>query len=239
VGATLLVMLLGLPTAYVLATRTFPGRRVLEVLLELPMVMPPTVAGLALLLTFGRAGLLGGSFRVLGFSLPFTTAAVVVAQAFMAAPFFLGPVRAGRGGEALRDVASTLGERGCAPFWVVLPLSLPSVVAGTAWPARRWEFGATIVSGNLPDAGLAARGLCRMLQSGAAITLSVSPASLQLWPSARLHFGQASSLGTGARPAGCRVGASIWPRSEVPAGKRGERIGGNCAAPAAGRSPPA
>ena len=200
VGATLLVMLLGLPTAYVLATRSFPGRRVLEVLLELPMVMPPTVAGLALLLTFGRAGLLGGSFRVLGFSLPFTTAAVVVAQAFMAAPFFLGPVRAGFAGvePRYRDVASTLGASELYAFLrVVLPLSLPSVVAGTAMACARslGEFGATITfAGNLP-------GITQTMplavyvemqnDLGAAITLSVLLLLLSFGLLLALRFGQA------------------------------------------------
>jgi molybdate transport system permease protein len=154
--ATGLVLLLGLPTAYLLASRQFPGKRIAEVLVELPMVIPPTVAGLILLLTFGRTGLLGKSLTMLGVSLPFTTAAVVVAQAFMAAPFFLVPVRAGftTVEPRYREVAATLGASELYSFFrVMLPLSLPSVVAGTAMACARalGEFGATITfAGNLP-----------------------------------------------------------------------------------------
>lgn len=154
--ATVVVMLLGLPAAYLLATRDFPGKRVVEVLSDLPMVLPPTVSGLALLLAFGRAGLLGRSLAVFGISLPFTTAAVVVAQAFMAAPFFLGPVRAGFASvePRFKEVAATLGatER-YAFFHVLLPLSWRALVAGTAMAGARalGEFGATITfAGNLP-----------------------------------------------------------------------------------------
>jgi molybdate transport system permease protein len=109
-GSTVLVVLLGLPTAYLLATRTFPGKRILEVILELPMVLPPTVAGFALLLAFGRAGLAGRALEVLGLSIPFTTLAVVVAQLFMAVPFFIAPARAGFGAVERRylDAAATL-----------------------------------------------------------------------------------------------------------------------------------
>src|SRR5207302_5846741 len=93
-AATIVVVALGTPMAYVLATRSFPGKRVLETLVDLPMVLPPTVAGFALLMAFGRAGLAGRALHALGVSLPFTTLGVVVAQAFMAAPFFVAPARA-------------------------------------------------------------------------------------------------------------------------------------------------
>ena len=84
--------------AYLLATREFPGKRVLEVMIELPMVLPPTVAGFALLMAFGRTGLAGRALESLGVTLPFTTAGVVVAQVFMAAPFYVAPARAGFAG---------------------------------------------------------------------------------------------------------------------------------------------
>jgi molybdate transport system permease protein len=155
-AATLIVVLLGLPTAYLMATRQFPGKRLLEVILDLPMVLPPTVAGFALLLAFGRNGLLGGTLSLAGITLPFTTLAVVVAQVFMAVPFFIAPARAGFGGVERRylDAAATLraGE-GYTFFRVILPLSLPSVLAGTAmaWARSLGEFGATITfAGNLP-----------------------------------------------------------------------------------------
>jgi molybdate transport system permease protein len=86
--STAIVVLLGTPVAYLLATRGwFPGRNILETIIDLPMVLPPTVAGLALLLAFGRAGLAGHALSAFGITLPFTTAAVVVAQVFMSVPF--------------------------------------------------------------------------------------------------------------------------------------------------------
>ncbi|HEX6644071.1 MAG TPA: ABC transporter permease [Gemmatimonadales bacterium] len=154
-AATALVVLLGLPLAWLLASARFPGKRILEVLVALPMVLPPTVAGLALLLAFGRAGLLGGAFSALGISIPFTTAAVVLAQMFVALPFFVGAAAAGiRGVSPLfGEVAATLG----APRWyaflkVIVPLGLPGLVAGAAmgWARALGEFGATIIfAGNL------------------------------------------------------------------------------------------
>ncbi|MCA9727857.1 MAG: ABC transporter permease subunit, partial [Candidatus Eisenbacteria bacterium] len=94
-AATVVVVLLGLPLAYLLATRRLPARRLIEVLVELPLVLPPTVAGFALLLALGRRGLAGEALSVLGIQLPFTTLGVVVAQSFMAAPLFITTARAG------------------------------------------------------------------------------------------------------------------------------------------------
>lgn len=154
--ATLIVVLLGLPVAYLLATRRFPGKAWLEALVDLPLVLPPTVAGLALLLAFGRAGLAGRALAAFGITIPFSTAAVVLAQAFMALPLFVGAARAGMAGVDPRylDAAVTLR----APEWyrflrVMLPLALPSILAGTAmaWARALGEFGATIAfAGNLP-----------------------------------------------------------------------------------------
>jgi molybdate transport system permease protein len=154
--ATLLVLVLGLPTAYLLATREFRGRRAVETLVALPMVLPPTVAGLGLLLAFGRMGLLGRALGAFGIQLPFTTAAVVIAQAFMAAPFFVLSARAGIESIDRRylEAAATLraGEfRTIAT--VILPLAAPSLVSGLAMACARalGEFGATITfAGNLP-----------------------------------------------------------------------------------------
>ena len=155
-AATLIVVLLGLPVAYLLASREFIGKRVVEVLIDLPMVLPPTVAGFALLMAFGRMGLLGRSLSALGVTLPFTTAGVVVAQVFMAVPFFVGPARAGFAGvdRKLLDAAATLRASESHTFFrVVLPLAMPSLVAGMAMSCARalGEFGATITfAGNLP-----------------------------------------------------------------------------------------
>jgi molybdate transport system permease protein len=153
--ATLISLLLGLPMAGLLATRDFPGKRVIEVVMDLPMVIPPTVAGFALLMAFGRAGLLGGTLSALGISLPFTTAAVVVAQVFMAVPFLVGAARAGFASVDPRylDAAATLRAGEVYTFLRVrLPLALPSLIAGAAmcWARALGEFGATITfAGNM------------------------------------------------------------------------------------------
>lgn len=181
-AATAVVVVLGLPVAWLLATRQFRGRRAVELFVDLPMVLPPTVAGFALLLALGRSGLAGGVFSALGVTLPFTTAGVVVAQAFMAAPFFIAPVRAGLASVDRRflDVAATLRADGARTFFaVMLPLALPSLVAGAVMSCARalGEFGATITfAGNLP--GLTQTmplAVYMALQSDleAAVTLSV------------------------------------------------------------------
>jgi molybdate transport system permease protein len=154
-AATAIVIVLGLPVAYLLATRSFFGKRVVEVLIDLPMVLPPTVAGFALLMAFGRAGLAGRSLSALGITLPFTTAGVVIAQVFMAVPFFVGPARAGfvAVDRRLLEAAATLrASEGFTFLRVVLPLAAPSLVAGAAMSCARalGEFGATITfAGNL------------------------------------------------------------------------------------------
>ena len=155
-AATAIVVVAGTPLAWLLATRPFPGRRACEVLVDLPMVLPPTVAGFALLLAFGRAGLAGGALTAFGISLPFTTGAVVVAQAFMAFPFFVGAARAGfqQIDRRYLDAAAALGADEATTFArVAWPLARPALVAGTAMACARalGEFGATITfAGNLP-----------------------------------------------------------------------------------------
>jgi len=155
-AATVLIVALGLPVAYLLATRDFPGKRVLELLVDLPMVLPPTVAGVGLLMAFGRAGLAGGALRFVGITLPFTTLGVVVAQTFVAAPFFIRATRAGLSEVDRRylDAAATLRTPPYETFLrVMLPLAIPSVLAGAAmgWARALGEFGATITfAGNMP-----------------------------------------------------------------------------------------
>jgi molybdate transport system permease protein len=154
--ATVAVVALGLPVAYLLADRDFRGKRLVELLVDLPMVLPPTVAGLALLLAFGRVGLGGRVLAFFGLSLPFTTLAVIVAQTFMSAPFFVNAARAGFASvdRRYRDAAATLRAPGPMVFLrVIVPLSLPSLLAGAAmsWARALGEFGATITfAGNLP-----------------------------------------------------------------------------------------
>lgn len=146
----LLVIAVGTPLAYVLARRRFVGAGFVDTLVDLPMVLPPAVAGLALLMAFGRRGVFGDALGELGISLPFTTAAVVVAQLFVALPFY---VRAGKSGFArvdqdLERAAAGLGATPARVFWTVtLPLARPGLLAGAtlAWARALGEFGATIM----------------------------------------------------------------------------------------------
>jgi molybdate transport system permease protein len=155
-ASTAAVAVLGLPLAYVLATYEFPGKRALSALVDLPMVLPPTGAGVGLLLAFGRAGLVGAALTPLGVTIPFTTLAVVLAQAFVAGPFFVNAARAGfESVEAryMRAAATLRASSGYAFFRVLVPLSMPALLSGAAmtWARALGEFGATITfAGNLP-----------------------------------------------------------------------------------------
>jgi molybdate transport system permease protein len=128
---------------------------VIETIVDLPIVLPPSVAGLALLLVFGRRGVLGEPLSAAGVEIAFTTAAVVVAQVFVAAPFFIRSARAGITSvdRDLEDAARVdgAGERQVARF-VTLPLAAPALAAGLVmcWARALGEFGATIMfAGNL------------------------------------------------------------------------------------------
>ena len=155
-AATVTVVALGLPVAYALNMADFRGKRALEVLIDLPMVLPPTVAGVALLTAFGRTGLAGQALALFGVSLPFTTLGVIVAQAFVAAPFFVGAARAGFAEvdrKYLDAAASLRAAPGTAFLRVLVPLAAPSLLAGAAmsWARALGEFGATITfAGNMP-----------------------------------------------------------------------------------------
>jgi len=156
VGATALAFVLGLPLAWVLARTDLPGRHVVRALVLLPMVLPPVVGGVALLLAFGRRGLVGQYLDDwFGIRLPFTTWGAIVAEAFVAMPFFVIVVEAGLRSldQRYEEAAATLGARRFTTFRrVVLPLIAPSVIAGAAltWARALGEFGATILfAGNL------------------------------------------------------------------------------------------
>ncbi|MCI0344321.1 MAG: ABC transporter permease subunit, partial [Chloroflexi bacterium] len=123
-----LAVALGLPLAYLLARRRFRGASLLETAIDLPIVLPPSVAGLALLLVFGRRGLLGESLDAAGLAIPFTTVAVILAQAFVAVPLFVRSARAGLAAvdRDLEDAARVdgAGETSVAR-WITIPLALP------------------------------------------------------------------------------------------------------------------
>ncbi|MGI5488699.1 molybdate ABC transporter permease subunit [Microtetraspora malaysiensis] len=156
-AATAVCLLLGVPLAWLLARVDFPGRRLVRALVTVPLVLPPVVGGVALLLVLGRRGLVGQWLDdAFGVTLPFTTAGVVVAEAFVAMPFLVisveGALRAAD--RRFEEAAATLGASRWTAFRrVTLPLIAPGVVAGgvLCWARALGEFGATITfAGNFP-----------------------------------------------------------------------------------------
>jgi len=148
--AQLLILLFGTPTAYLLATRRFRGRSLAITLIELPLVLPPAVAGIGLLAAFGRVGMLGGALTFLGWQVPFTQAAVVLAVAFVASPLYVRQAIASFEAvdPTLVDASRTLGAGEARTFArIVLPLAAAGLAAGTALAFARGlgEFGATIM----------------------------------------------------------------------------------------------
>ena len=148
--ALALILGFGTPTAYLLATRRFPGRGLLVKVVELPIVLPPAVAGIGLIVAFGRVGLLGGTFSALGVDVSFNQAAVVLAVAFVAGPFYMRTaIAAFEAVDATLVMASrTLGAGPLRTFFrVVVPLARGGLVAGAALALARGlgEFGATIM----------------------------------------------------------------------------------------------
>jgi molybdate transport system permease protein len=148
-ASTVLCVLLGVPMALVLARTRFPGQRMVRALVLLPLVLPPVVGGLALLATFGRRGLLGETFGVLGIQIAFSTTAVVLAQVFVALPFLVLSVEATvrASGARYEAVAATLGAAPGTVFRrVTVPLVLPGLLAGAvlAFARALGEFGATL-----------------------------------------------------------------------------------------------
>ncbi len=150
-----LTVLVGLPLAFVLARRQFRGKWLLDTIVDLPIVLPPAVAGLALLLVFGRRGVLGSALEASGIELAFTTAAVVLAQTFVSAPFFVRSARAGLAAvdRDLEDAARVDGASERQVFTsVTMALAAPALAAGLvmAWARALGEFGATIMfAGNV------------------------------------------------------------------------------------------
>jgi len=154
-ASLVLAIIFGTPLALLLARREFRGKWLADVLVDLPIILPPTVAGLAMLLAFGRRGLLGTPLEAIGITIPFTTFAVVLAQTFVAAPLYIRSLRAGFA-SIDRTVEEAAQVDGASRFrlltGVTMPLAAPAVGAGLAlaWARALGEFGATIMfAGNI------------------------------------------------------------------------------------------
>jgi molybdate transport system permease protein len=148
--AQAVILLVGTPTAYLLATRRFPGRALAITLVELPLVLPPAVAGIGLLAAFGRVGLLGSTLDFFGLQLPFTQTAVVLAVTFVASPLYVRQAIASFEAvdPTLVDASRTLGAGPARTFGrIALPLAAGGLTAGAALAFARGlgEFGATIM----------------------------------------------------------------------------------------------
>lgn len=155
--ATLLATVIGVPLAWLLARHVLPGTRLWRALVVVPLLLPPVVSGVALLVAFGRRGLIGGwLYDTFGIQLPFTTAGVVIAAAFVAMPFLIitleGAFRSLD--QRYEETAATLGASSWTTFRrITLPLIGPSLLAGAVlcWARALGEFGATITfAGNFP-----------------------------------------------------------------------------------------
>jgi molybdate transport system permease protein len=145
-----IILLVGTPAAYLLATRSFRGKAVVVTLIELPLVLPPAVAGIALLAAVGPSGILGGAVEAAGIELSLATAGVVVALTFVASPFYVRQAMAAFAAvePTLLDASRTLGASEAHGFLrVMIPVALPGLAAGTALALGRalGEFGATLM----------------------------------------------------------------------------------------------
>lgn len=155
-AATVLTVFIGTPAAYLVARREFRLKRAVDTLLDLPTVLPPAVAGVALLMAFGRRGLVGGLLEPLGIQVTFTPIAVIMAQIFVAAPLYLRAAILGFAAidNELEQSAALDGAGDWQIFrHIVLPLSTNALLSGSVmmWARALGEFGATIIfAGNLP-----------------------------------------------------------------------------------------
>ena len=154
--ATIIVVLLGTPLAYMNARVDYPGRKFIETLIDVPIVLPPSVAGLALLVLFGRRGLIGSYFNDMGITIIFTSIAVIIAQIFVAGPLYIRQAKSAftMVDKVYESAARTLGASPLMTFIkVTAPLARTGLISGVILSFARaiGEFGATImVAGNLP-----------------------------------------------------------------------------------------
>lgn len=225
--STVLCIILGVPLALVLARGRFPGQRLLRSFVLLPLVLPPVVGGIALLYTFGRQGLLGHSLEVLGIHIAFSTAAVVIAQTFVALPFLVvsleGTLRTA--GSRYEAVAATLGASPATVLRrVTLPLVMPGMASGAVLSFARslGEFGATLTfAGSL-------QGVTRTLpleiylqretDADSAVALSLVLVAVAVTVVAVSHRGprRSAALRFGSGPApGERTTAVPYPAGDV------------------------
>ena len=156
-AATVMIALIaGTPLGFLLARYQFPGDTLVDTLVDLPLILPPAVAGIALLMAFGRRGLLGGVFEFAGVDIAFTRLAVILAQSFVAAPFYIKAAKSGfrSVNPSLESAARLDGANDLQTFrFVTVPLSWSILLAGAimAWARAMGEFGATIIfAGNFP-----------------------------------------------------------------------------------------
>jgi molybdate transport system permease protein len=205
-AATVLSLVFGVPLAWVFARVNLPGLRILRAIVLLPLVLPPVVAGVALLLALGRNGVLGGDLLSwFGITIPFTVEAVVIAETFVAMPFLIitveGALRSSD--RDLEEAAATLGASRFTVFRrVTMPLIAPSLAAGSllCWARALGEFGATITfAGNfpgttqvMPSAVYAALDV--NLASAEAVSLVLLLVAIIVLVSLRVHWLQAGSV---------------------------------------------
>jgi molybdate transport system permease protein len=151
----LIIISLGSPFALLLSKTNSQFLKTVDLIVELPIILPPIVAGIAMLMAFGRTGLLGAPLNSLGITLPFTTTAVIMAQIFVSAPFYIRAAKIGFVSvpKELEEISETLGVSPWATFWrVTIPLAWPAMAGGAAlaWARAMSEFGATIMfAGNM------------------------------------------------------------------------------------------
>lgn len=150
VNSMILVLLIGTPVGYLLARKNFPGLWLIDSMIELPILLPPVVAGLAMLMAFGRNGLIGHWLVGLNIDISFSTAAVIFAQLFVSAPFYIRSAKLGFKGvdRTYEELSYTLGKSPWVTFWKIsIPLAMPSLLGGLAlsWGRAISEFGATIM----------------------------------------------------------------------------------------------